>query len=263
MILARKAVALWSTCLLAAIAGYLGWQYPQILPGVDLVEQARVLRYQKRYDEALACISEAIRRNPQRSEAWSRRADIRVYLWQLSAALDDAKTAVSLDPQSPPAYVARGAALEYLNRQAEAMKNFEQAIYLDPSYKFSYMNRGILYSRASNYKLAIKDFKKVIALDPKYVDGYNGLAYAENNIGHLEESIAALTGLLLWLPKTIMPWQNVAECSWTMSNIVQQSPISISACGYIQKTTTPVARADLPIWASKSTKQPWKTLIEL
>ena len=94
-----------------------------ITGGEDLYEQ-------KRYEEAIAQFNEAIRLDPQLTNAYYKRGNAYDDLGQYERAIQDYDEAIRLDPQYADAYANRAIAHTILGEEVAAQKNLARAVEL-------------------------------------------------------------------------------------------------------------------------------------
>jgi tetratricopeptide (TPR) repeat protein len=74
--------------------------------------------------------------------------------------------AIKLDPNYTDAYNNRGNAYYDLDDYDKAIADYAQAIKIDPGDADAYNNRGIAYHNLGDYDKAIADYAQAIKLDP-------------------------------------------------------------------------------------------------
>ena len=84
------------------------------------------------YDQAIAAWDEAIRLDPNHSEAHRWRGDASLNKHEFDKALSEYDEAIRLDPKNGMAYWCRGAALTGKGEFDKAIASFDEAIRLDP-----------------------------------------------------------------------------------------------------------------------------------
>ena len=118
---------------------------------------------EKKNDQALSDLNEAIRLNPKFAEAYARRAMGFLQMKRTDEALKDAQAAVALLPENSEVYDVR--ALVHIARRefAEAPADFEQALRLDVKHKPSLLN-DVAWFYATCPEGSVGDGKKAVAL---------------------------------------------------------------------------------------------------
>lgn len=181
-------------------------------------EQANILAYQGKYEEALSSFNKAIEMMPQSSLHYTARGNLYYEMMDYQKAMSDYEHAIKLDKKNEIAcfnkgntYYALGDnlnAIQQYNRVLElnnksqlayyhkanvyddvetedelAIENYTQVILLDGRYAAAYNNRGVIYQRNKKYAEAIEDYNKAIALNPMYLPSYSNRANAYKKIG--------------------------------------------------------------------------------
>ncbi len=93
--------------------------------------------------------------------------------------IDYLNNAIRLDPQSTEALYARGKLYQDLNMYKKAVEDYDQIITINPDYAAAYYNVGWINFRAEQFEPAIDYFNKAIIADEEYADAYymRGLSY--------------------------------------------------------------------------------------
>ena len=98
------------------------------------------------YKEALVADEQAIRLNPNSTNAYIARGDALNELERYDEALIADEQAIRLNPNSANAHIGKGYVLDELKQYEEARAAYEQAIRLDPYIAMAHRNKGgILY----------------------------------------------------------------------------------------------------------------------
>jgi tetratricopeptide (TPR) repeat protein len=137
----------------------------------------------KEYDRAIADYSQAIRLKPQESTAYYNRGLSYEARREMDAAITDYSEAIRLNPQYAKAYFKRGARHTAKGQHDLAIADYDEAIRHSPRYAAAYNGRGSSYAQQGDYNLAIADFSEAILCHPEYGTPYfnRGLSYAELN----------------------------------------------------------------------------------
>ncbi len=145
----------------------------------------------------IASANEAIARNPQDANAYTRRAAGRYQQGDKQKALEDLNQATRFNTKHSLAWAFRGDVLRELGRNSEAITSYNRAIAANSQWGKAnvadvYLNRGNLYIDQGDYQRAIADYDQVIRLNPKSAVAYalRGLAYQRqgNNRAALSDS---------------------------------------------------------------------------
>ena len=101
-------------------------------------------------------------------------------------ALNYLNFVIDLDPNLTQAYNNRGNVKSALGRMEEALLDYDEAIRLDPNYAEAYCNRGNVKSAFGRMELALLDYNEAIRLDPNDPQAYYNLACLHAKRGELE-----------------------------------------------------------------------------
>lgn len=92
-------------------------------------------------------------------------------------AIEDLTESIRLDPGRPDAWNFRAGCYNRLGQYDKAIEDCSQAIRLAPRWVGPYTSRGVVWQNKREYGKAIADYQKVIELDPDSVRGHNNLAW--------------------------------------------------------------------------------------
>jgi tetratricopeptide (TPR) repeat protein len=144
----------------------------------------------KKYDEALADYSNALKINPSYSTAYHNRATVYKQLGQLDNAINDYTQAINIDSSYMLAFYNRGNAKLQQEKFNQAIDDFSEAIRLSPDFKVAYYARSYAYWKIQDYNEVIDDCSKAISIDPNYSQAFHLRGIAYMNLGRLNEAIA-------------------------------------------------------------------------
>ncbi len=139
------------------------------------------------YGRAVAYLSEAVRLDPSRAEAYYLRGAARLRIGDVDGALADLTIAVRVFPEWHEPYYWRGVAHMSLAEYDQAIDDYTEAIRLEPMWQ-AYARRGVAYSQKGRYDRAIDDFTKVIELHPTQPKAYAARARAYRAAGDDEKA---------------------------------------------------------------------------
>jgi tetratricopeptide (TPR) repeat protein len=138
--------------------------------------------YSKRnYDRAITDYTEAIRLNPNFANAYYGRGVAYRNKGDYNRAITDYTEAIRLNPNSAEAYHGRGLAYYYKNDYDRAITEYTEAIRINPNLTNAYINRGNAYNANRDYDRAITDQTAAIRINPNEVDAYNNRGNAYYN----------------------------------------------------------------------------------
>jgi len=135
----------------------------------DALHMLGVLRcQQRRFDEALALIGDALRKNPG----------------------------------FPPVHLNYGLALGALRRPEDALASFEKALALAPDYAEAHHHRGVALRGLGRPMEALASFEKALAARPAYVEALNNRGNVLLEIGRPLEALASYDQVLAIAPNS-------------------------------------------------------------
>jgi tetratricopeptide (TPR) repeat protein len=90
---------------------------------------------------------------------------------QFDRAIEDFNQAIRLNPNHTEALSNRGAAYNGKGQYDRAIEDFNQAIRLNPNLAIAFYNRGFSWERKNDLQRALADFMKFSELAPSDPDG--------------------------------------------------------------------------------------------
>ncbi len=127
---------------------------------------------QKRYAEARACFTEALKRRPRLAEAENNIGMAWMNEGNLPKAKEHFRKAIAMDPRSAEAFNNLGVALGKEQEFAEAIRNYQQAIQADPEYAMAHYNLANILSRKNELKKAAVHYREAICIRPDFAMAY-------------------------------------------------------------------------------------------
>jgi tetratricopeptide (TPR) repeat protein/S1-C subfamily serine protease len=173
------------------------WQVVREYPHTKAAQEAwRLLG-----EASIETYTDAIRRDPENSELYYKRACAHCLAGKRDNAVADCTEAVRLDPTNADAYSCRANVYGDDGRLDEAITDYTHVIRLKPTDALAYYNRGMAHGRKNQNDSAIADLTQAIRLDPEHVLAhyFRGTAYALK--GKLDEAIGDYTEVIRLAPK--------------------------------------------------------------
>ena len=115
------------------------------------------------FSDALGQVKDPIK-ELDKSIVYIYRGSAYVQLKDYDRAIADYNQAIKLDPNFTDAYNNRGLAYDDKKDYDRAIADYNQALKLDPSLAIAYYNRGLAYKNQGNKDKAVGDFKKFLEL---------------------------------------------------------------------------------------------------
>lgn len=145
------------------------------------IEKSKIHYYQDAFDQSLAELNEAIRRDSGYHLSWYYRGYLQSRFFDedrsagksiqrflnFDQAIADFSQSILLDPKFPDAWFQRG--IVYLNqfKPDKGLPDLEQAIRLYPKYSYYYFGRAEYYMREGKFKFAVEDLEMATKLNPE------------------------------------------------------------------------------------------------
>jgi tetratricopeptide (TPR) repeat protein len=107
---------------------------------------------------------------------------------RLDEALHELQEAVTIDPGSSTAHLELGQVYEENGRGAEAVQEYQAAVNADPRNVTAQLRLGQGYNAQKQYEQAIPAFKAVLENNPDRAEAYAGLGVASFHLGQKDEA---------------------------------------------------------------------------
>ena len=141
------------------------------------------------FQNATEQYSEAIRLNPEYTNAYTNRGIAKDALERFEDAIADFNEAIRIDPQNDKAYFGRGSAKAELGQYNEAIEDYDGAIRVNPRYATAYLGRGDVEAALGQPQTAIADYNRALGINPEYAEAYNGRGRIKFNLKLYKEAI--------------------------------------------------------------------------
>jgi tetratricopeptide (TPR) repeat protein len=163
------------------------------------LDLAAALDQAGRKDEAIQCLTETLRLDPNNAMAYDARGVLRIHQWKLEEALSDFTHEEQIRPAAY-AHYHRGAILKQLGRKDEALPELAEALRLGgmlPEFTVhAQMDLGVLLGEKGKYAEAAAQFSQALTIDPNFQPARKDLARALIGMGRNEEARKQLSALL-------------------------------------------------------------------
>jgi tetratricopeptide (TPR) repeat protein len=143
------------------------------------------------YEEALVAYDQAIRLDPQFTDAYSSKGNALYMLKRYEEALVAYDQAIRLDPQLAHVYSSKGNALYMLKRYERSLVAYDQAIRLDPQFTDAYSSKGNALYMLKRYEEALVAYDQAIRLDPQLAHVYSSKGKSLYMLKRYEEALVA------------------------------------------------------------------------
>ncbi|MYB66794.1 tetratricopeptide repeat protein [Candidatus Poribacteria bacterium] len=139
---------------------------------IDFGERAIKTAVKKEYEEALEYFSRAIRKDPNRIQAYNFRGRTYTSLERYDRALEDFENAENIDPDNAETYFNRGCLYQQQGQYSGAINEYDTAIRKNKEYGEAYYRRGQINYDLDQVEDALTDFTEAIRLKTDYFDAY-------------------------------------------------------------------------------------------
>lgn len=143
----------------------------------QIIEKAKDLKRQEKYEEALEILEEIYKNNPGSEEIKNNLIDLMFdyggylndfYTLEYEKAQILFKRITKLSPNNYRAHYNLGIAFFNLSKIEKAKKSFETALKIKPDYKYCLYNLGLIYEEAESYEEALAYYEKALDIDPNF-----------------------------------------------------------------------------------------------
>jgi tetratricopeptide (TPR) repeat protein len=142
-----------------------------------------------------ASLKKAIEIDPKNIAAYTKLAEINLYVKDYNACLKAANDVLKIDVYNPRAYFIKGMAFKELGDTAKAISSFQTVIEQDPEYYHAYMQLGLLYS-AKNNPLALDYLNNALNIQPQSIEAYYAIAMFYQETGNINKAIETYNTIL-------------------------------------------------------------------
>lgn len=146
-------------------------------PTENLLEEARILKNQEKYDEALKILEELYKNYPNSEEIKNLLIET---LFDYGGYLNDYYTMgfekakqlferiTILSPKNYRAHYNLGIAYFNLGQMDNAKNSFEIALTIKPDYKYCLYNLGLIYEDLKEYQEALNYYEQALEIDSNF-----------------------------------------------------------------------------------------------
>jgi tetratricopeptide (TPR) repeat protein len=170
-------------------------------PVTTLLQEAAAHHRAGRVPQALALLDRAVATAPDAAEIWSNRSVMLVALGRPAEALASCDRALALRPEFADALSNRGGVLVAMGRRAEAAACYARAAALNPSDPAIWANQGRTLLDLDRPAEAVECFRRALALRHGDAELMARLAFAQAQIGRLEDALATTDAALAANPE--------------------------------------------------------------
>jgi len=191
-------------CLTSMTGGQISAQTIDFAGSYYHFSLARMHELREEYREAISEFEQAVELDPKSP---SLRVEFAETLWkagQTRRAVETCQLASELDPESSAPHFLLGRIYTTFRigdqdtSRDRAIEEFQRTVELDPEHFAALYDLGRLLLNRENYRETVRVMDRFIDLRPWIVQGYELKAKAHDQLGEVEEAIAALEESLLY-----------------------------------------------------------------
>jgi tetratricopeptide (TPR) repeat protein len=160
--------------------------------GARRAELGALLHDQKRYDDAITELKQALAGKPDLGDAWFNLGQAHLARKQCAEAAEAFARAAKLKPDDADPLVQRSIALRQCKKIDEALKAAREAVKAAPQHPLAQLNLGIVLEKSNKLDDARAAFTAATRLKPDYGTAFWSLGLLELHAGRAKEAKAAL-----------------------------------------------------------------------
>jgi len=187
----------------------------------DYIALVELLKFLKKYQDALHLANEAVKRFPQEYEAHLLLGNLLTALKLYEKAIEPYRKAIALAPEKTQAYNNIGVVYKELERHEESLIAYKKALELNPKDSAAYNNLGNLLRNMGDFKAALEHLHHSIALNPQYADAYSNVGAIYKEAKEYEAAIPYYQKALTLNPAHTNANFDMALIDLTFGNYVQ------------------------------------------
>jgi tetratricopeptide (TPR) repeat protein len=175
-----KIIDMYKSCIKIILMVIIGLPMVSFAQVQDYLRSGQSQFQNKKYIEAIADFSEAIRLDPKNDSIYYARALAYSKMQNHQKALSDIQQAIALQKNKPSYYLERGKIHFDLKNYEKAVQDVSQAIFLAPEQASSYGLRALIRLALQDYEGTLQDSEKALKLDSTQTQSYaeQGIALA-------------------------------------------------------------------------------------
>ncbi len=151
---------------------------------------------QKKFDPAIADLSEAIRLDPRNTEAHNKLGFALCQTGRLEEAFRHISEAIRLDPRLTDAHFNMAKIYEKQGKREESIASLSQVLRLKPDHAEAHNNMGVILVTQGRAEEALSHVSEAVRLKPGYMEARNNLGILLETAGRLDEAAASFSEAL-------------------------------------------------------------------
>ncbi|MCL2473433.1 MAG: tetratricopeptide repeat protein [Alphaproteobacteria bacterium] len=185
---------------------------------MNLLQSAIEIQLKGDLLEAESLYRQAIGQNPKDADAYSLLGTNLATQKRHEEAIECINEALSLDNTSGLFYSHKGNVLMAANRIEESIEAFRKAIELTPDVDLFHFNLGNALRVNKDYKGAIKEYEKSLELNPKHILAMNNLVLSLVEEKKLKEALSYAYKIVFLVPNYAEGWATVSNVEEKLKN---------------------------------------------
>ena len=203
----------------------------QALTELQLSNKGNSLYILKKYNDAVACFDQVLDLNPQNWSIWVSKANVLKSQRQFSdalACLERAEAANTTAEHMEFIWWARGDVLGLLQRREEALTYYDRALVLDPKLDLCWQSKAYTLSEIGRHAEAVDCYAHVVAIDPKNANAWLARAEILRKLGREAEAVPCYDRVITLQPGNYIAWANKGVALAAIKG--QEQPTEPLAC---------------------------------
>ncbi|MCH8169401.1 MAG: tetratricopeptide repeat protein [Proteobacteria bacterium] len=164
-----------------------------------------------RHREALARGTALAERYPDAPPILTILGAVNAVMGRLDAAAACLTKALRLDPDDAEAHNSLGNVLSELGQPEQAMASYARALRLNPDYAEAHNNLGKFLNDLGKHEQAVASYARALRLRPDYAEAHYNLAIALGELGRHDEAVASFTKALRIKPDYAKVYENLGR----------------------------------------------------
>jgi tetratricopeptide (TPR) repeat protein len=174
-------------------------------------EQAISCALEGRLEEAVACLEEVLRLQPDSAGARNNLGNVLSLQGKQDEAVASYQQALCLNPDFAEAYSNLGDTLSSMGRYDEALTHCRQALRLQPSFAGAHHNLGNAYRGLGKLSEALACYQQALLLNPDWAETRINIGVALAGLNQLDEAVAHYREALRLQPDCAEAWSNLGR----------------------------------------------------
>lgn len=170
-------------------------------------------------EDAMAAYRKAITVCPDSYESHNNLGDLLSRQGKNPEAIEHYRTAIRISPYFSEAYSNLGDEMLKLGRTAEALANFRTALRLKPHLPEANHNLGWIEMQSGRIGEALMYFRTAVRFKPDFAEAYNSIGIAQASLGRMAEAAEAFKKAVIMKPDFDDARKNLARALGQSGNV--------------------------------------------